>query len=178
MTLDLITIAIASLSLIATILGWSITYTYQKKLLNVQISAERQKTIMQFSIPYKLEQIKRIKEWKAEGISLYMRLGSIPDKDAVRDEMKSKVRIWGDKVFSELIQIARLLDPIEERLKNRQDLSRDLSLLLAQFSYLYLVKIECGLDQNNADLTKVEKYKHVEFYLEDELRRLEVNLVQ
>jgi len=180
MPLDFITIAITSLSLIATIVGWSITYNYQKKLLHIQVSAEKQKTIMQFSIPYKLEQIKRIKEWKAEGISMYLQLETIPNKDVIRNEMKAKADNWGSEVFSELIQIAALLDPIDERIKNGQDLKRDLSLLLAQFQLLYTVKIRNGLfgsNDNNFDST-IDKYGFAEFSLEEELVRIEKKLLQ
>ncbi len=51
------TIALSAISLIATIVGWSITARRQKELLERQISAERDKARLGFSIPRYIKMI-------------------------------------------------------------------------------------------------------------------------
>jgi len=179
MSIEIVTIIIASISLIATVLGWSITYRYQKKLLDSQLSAEKQETIMQFSIPYKLEQIKRIRDWKTEGISLYLQTNSTIDKAGLH-KIKARCEAWGNKLFSEMYPISRRLDPIQERINSRQDLKRDLTLLLTQFHLLYTVRIRTdlfGTEENEVNSALAE-YEFTESNLEEELIRIENGLFQ
>ena len=60
-------IALSSISLIVTVIGWSITARRQKELLERQISAERDKARLGFSIPRYIKMIDDVREWKLEG---------------------------------------------------------------------------------------------------------------
>jgi len=61
-----ITLIASLLALIVTVVGWSVTARNQKELLDKQIAAEKQNTILQFAIPRKLEQFDKIMAWVTE----------------------------------------------------------------------------------------------------------------
>jgi hypothetical protein len=90
-------------SLILTILGWSVTAYYQRKILERQITAEREKEIRQVLIPRKLQELDTLKKWLEEGYKLlerrekltYQKNISLRLLEKQRQEIDVNIQEWG-----------------------------------------------------------------------------------
>jgi len=182
MNLDWITFFLSVMSLIITIIGWTITYRNQKKLLDIQLIAERQKTILQFSIPHKLEQLKRIKQWRAMAHSLLLQANSIRKEGGdPEQELSTEYRTWLTQGYADIISFAPLLDPPSKPL-SKNSFTDGLVNSLGRFRLLYMFKITNKLPDalhvfNYSKVAFLNKYEIAEMQLEDDLLRIEQNLI-
>lgn len=58
------------LSLLVTIIGWSVTALYQKRILERQIIADKEKEVRQLIIPARVQQLQEIKNWLQTGLGI------------------------------------------------------------------------------------------------------------
>jgi len=136
MTIEIIGIFFSSLSLLITIIGWSVTARYQKEILERQIAAEREKDIRQIIIPRKIQQLETIKNWVENGYKLWHRWKDRPRQEymsneslkAQREEIDKDIHNW---ISVEYMPVEAILDTIEPY-ETREDGS--LSDMLSKFA--------------------------------------------
>ena len=114
-TIEFITIVLSTISLIVTIVGWTITAKLQKELLERQISAEHHKTILGFSIPRQLKMIDDVRDWKLEGdrIGINIELNKLNKEE--KEDIFQKLLSWREKFyFYGINEKVLLLDQLTE----------------------------------------------------------------
>jgi hypothetical protein len=123
MSIEKIGILLSLLSLLITILGWSITARYQKQILERQIAAEREKDIRQIIIPRKIQQLETIKDWVENGYKLWHRWKDRPRQEymfneklkAQREEIDKRIHNWVSVEYMPVESILDIIEPYETR---------------------------------------------------------------
>lgn len=106
------------LSLLLTILGWSITAFYQRQILERQIAAEKERETRQLLIPRRIQQLEKIKSWAEEGYRLwhlwndrprqgYMLVGRLRQQ---REEIDRRINIWATVDYTTVEAMAKIIE--------------------------------------------------------------------
>lgn len=118
---SIITITISAISLIVTIVSWTITAKRQKELLEHQIEAEREKTLLQnaadrernkleFSRLRNMERIDILRKWVLEGKAICKEALQDQPEESERKETIRKITEWKDNFGLNMWQTVYLLE--------------------------------------------------------------------
>lgn len=113
------------LSLLITILGWSVTAYYQRRILERQIAAEREKEIRQAIIPRKIQLLEQIKSWVEEGYKLwhlwrgrssqeYISRQDVVSKELLREQrekLDEQIKNWTTVEYTTIEALVEIVEP-------------------------------------------------------------------
>lgn len=114
-TIALFSIILTALSLIVTIIGWTITFRKQKEILEKQIEGDVTKEKISQYVKLALSDIEKIRSWIRRGYEIYRLLQNIDNPDAREKasllEKTSKLyEEWGAEYEEEIRIIAQKLE--------------------------------------------------------------------
>ena len=103
------------LTLIVTIGGWIVTYRLQRRILERQVLAERDRDVRQLIIPARLDELRNLRRWFQEGLK-YQSLGkavySRQDRWKQYDEWSSQGK--AEVLFAAVVENKAFYDAIEQ----------------------------------------------------------------
>lgn len=111
------------LSLLVSILGWSVTAYYQKKLLERQIQAEEDREVRKYIISRKVQQLEEIKEWLEEGYRLWSVRDHLPYRGNISEQrilvseqhrLDNEISEWASR-YGSISTMVRLLEKLNEK---------------------------------------------------------------
>lgn len=167
--ISITTIALSSMSLIITIIGWSVTARRQKELLERQISAEHNKAKLSFSIPRQLQMIDSIREWKLEGDRVLAKVRDETYNSIDNEETLQQIQKWNERFyFYGLSEKVLLLNDIYEG---------DLFYLIDNYitTGIKVLKTRMGNYDINSIASELEK---LDVDITEELAKIEMSLLQ
>ena len=185
-----ITITISTISLIVTIVGWTITAKRQKELLERQIEADREKVVLQiaadreknrleFSRPKHMERIDILRKWVFEGKSICKEASKDQKEEAERKETVRKITEWKDYFGLNMWQTVYLLERFDPTKSNELlALCIQYSESLTTATILVTRKHLFGESTNSATLIKIHDCEKLETKILGKLAVLENSILE
>jgi hypothetical protein len=117
-----LTLFFTAISLILTIIGWKKTYDYQRKILERQIDAEKEKELRQLIVSRKIEQIRQITDWVTSGHSLWVEWLNRPkqlhlkskDEQEKREAIDRKITNWKSIKYQPIYAIIASIEELDK----------------------------------------------------------------
>jgi len=103
-----LSVILTALSLIVSVLGWSITYKRQKEILERQIAADLEKGKAIQSLSMTLAELEKVRNWVNKGFKILRFIGDIKSNDD-KTELIGIEKEW-EVESSEIIRLSVYLD--------------------------------------------------------------------
>ncbi|WKZ39075.1 MAG: hypothetical protein QY328_12490 [Anaerolineales bacterium] len=149
-----LSVILAAMSLIATVIGWTITYKRQKEILERQISANLEKEKISLLINMTLSEIEKVRNWINKGFRIVRLIENIKsDKD--KAELIEIEKAW-DVEGNEILHTCFYLDKKSKttHLRHKEDYLENFVHIFSRGVSLEFRKVVLGekIETNDFDL--------------------------
>ena len=136
-------------TLVVTIIGWVVTYRFQRKILEKQIEAERLRDVRALIVPRRIQSLGNLKQWLQQGQQLIAKLPAEVLFGDLNPEIQRNIQEWNSHWWTYETWLQ------SENLRDLSDQLRKFFLMVPSEGYSYDVGL--AVEEGSELIPKVLK---------------------